>query len=78
VIEVHKRALAEQDLIDVWRYSYERWGAAHADAYLDQFDVALERRGASRKAAPTAATSGRDIGASKSVRITSITSTPRG
>jgi toxin ParE1/3/4 len=43
VIEVHKQALAEQDLIDLWRYSCEQWGGAHADAYLDDIQAAVDR-----------------------------------
>ena len=43
MIEVHKQALAEQDLIDAWCYSCGQWGEAHADAYLDRFEAALER-----------------------------------
>src|SRR5690606_28559252 len=31
-------ALAERDLFDIWQYTFERWGEAQADAYLDPID----------------------------------------
>jgi len=33
--EIHKQAAAEDDLVDIWRYSFETWGAEQADLYLD-------------------------------------------
>lgn len=36
MLEIVKRARAEQDLIDIWLYTFERWGEAQADAYLDE------------------------------------------
>ncbi len=41
VLDVRKSALAERDLIDIWRYGFERWGETAADAYLDRIDEAL-------------------------------------
>lgn len=43
MVEVRKRAAAKRDLVDIWRYSFEQWGEAHADAYADQFDLAVQR-----------------------------------
>jgi toxin ParE1/3/4 len=36
--KIHVHALAESDLIDIWRYSFEEWGEAQADKYLDELD----------------------------------------
>jgi len=41
MLKIHKRALAENDLIDVWTYSLSLWGMAQADSYLDDIDKAL-------------------------------------
>lgn len=43
MLEVHKHAAAERDLIAIWRYTFEHWGAAQADAYLDEIEAALDR-----------------------------------
>lgn len=34
-------ALAEQDLIDIWRFTAERWTEDQADAYLDAIGEAI-------------------------------------
>ncbi len=34
--EIFKHSLAEEDLINIWLYTYEKWGEMQADAYLDQ------------------------------------------
>ena len=39
--DIFKKAKAEQDLIDIWVYTYERWGEAQADRYLDELDAGL-------------------------------------
>ncbi len=36
MLKIHKQALAEQDIIGIWRYSFENWGEAQADKYHDQ------------------------------------------
>jgi toxin ParE1/3/4 len=36
-------ALAEQDLIDIWQYTEERWGPEQADAYLDAIEHGFQR-----------------------------------
>ncbi len=36
MLEIHKQTLAEEDLIGIWCYSFEKWGAALADTYIDQ------------------------------------------
>ncbi|NEP57747.1 MAG: type II toxin-antitoxin system RelE/ParE family toxin [Symploca sp. SIO2G7] len=33
---------AEQDLLDIWEYTYETWGIEQADYYLDQLEVACQ------------------------------------
>ena len=30
--------LAEEDLLAIWEYSFQEWGATHADRYLDNLD----------------------------------------
>lgn len=39
---IRKHALAESDLIDIWRYSFQRWGAAQADKYLDELGDGIQ------------------------------------
>lgn len=36
---------AENDLHDIWDYTFETWGAAQADKYLDQLDSCCEQIG---------------------------------
>jgi toxin ParE1/3/4 len=36
--KIRKHALAERDLIDIWQYGFEEWGAQLADKYLDELD----------------------------------------
>lgn len=36
--EIHTQVAAEEDLIGIWNYTYQTWGAAQADAYLDQLE----------------------------------------
>lgn len=40
--EIHKQAAAEDDLVGIWRYSFERWGIEQADRYLDELDEGIE------------------------------------
>ncbi len=40
-MEIVKQNLAEQDLVDIWLYSFRNWGEAHADMYLEKLDAAL-------------------------------------
>jgi toxin ParE1/3/4 len=37
-------ALAESDLIGIWRYGFERWDAGQADRYLDELDRGIGLR----------------------------------
>lgn len=37
---------AETDLQEVWLYSFQNWGAAQADRYLDELGAGLRRCGA--------------------------------
>lgn len=43
MLEIHKQTLAEEDLIGIWLYSFETWGAAQADTYLDQLEEGISR-----------------------------------
>ena len=40
--KITKRARAEQDLIDIWLYSLERWGETQADDYLDELNHGIQ------------------------------------
>jgi len=41
--KIHVHALAESDLIGIWQYSFEEWGEAQADKYLDELDSGIKR-----------------------------------
>lgn len=38
-----KRPAALEDLIEIWEYSFENWGEAQADRYVDGLEHAIER-----------------------------------
>lgn len=40
--QVYKSLLAEKDLINVWLYTLDNWGACQADKYLDQINNAVK------------------------------------
>jgi toxin ParE1/3/4 len=40
---IHKSALAESDLLGIWQYTFESWGADQADEYLDELEQAISR-----------------------------------
>lgn len=42
MIEIVKSPLAETDLIAIWQYSYEKWGANKAGEYLLQLDSGMQ------------------------------------
>jgi toxin ParE1/3/4 len=35
---IRKQALAENDLIEIWLYSFKEWDEVQADKYLDELD----------------------------------------
>ena len=41
MLEIHKQALAEEDLIGIWCYAFEKWGVEQADDYLDQLNEGI-------------------------------------
>ena len=43
--KIHKRAQAEQDLIDIWLYTYEQWGEAQAERYFDALEQGIYKLG---------------------------------
>ena len=45
--KIRKHALAESDLIGIWQYTFEQWGAALADRYLDELDDGINHSTAS-------------------------------
>ncbi len=38
---VNKQAKAEQDLIDIWLYTFSKWDESQADKYLDELETGL-------------------------------------
>ena len=42
LLKIEKSALAEQDLIDIWLYTFREWGEAQADKYLDDMEGAFK------------------------------------
>ena len=36
-----KQAQAEQDLVEIWLYTFNEWGEYQADKYLDELDAAI-------------------------------------
>lgn len=38
-----KTPLAESDLIDIWLYSFDKWGEAQANRYLEALDVQMTK-----------------------------------
>jgi toxin ParE1/3/4 len=41
VVQINLSKLASEDLIDIWLYGNEEWGASSADLYLDELDIAM-------------------------------------
>ncbi len=40
-LKIAKNVAAENDLVDIWIYSFNQWGVAQADKYIDQLDEGL-------------------------------------
>lgn len=38
---IYKQALAEQDLVNIWLYTWHEWSEQQADFYLDALDQAM-------------------------------------
>lgn len=36
--KIHLQALAEQDLLNIWHYTFGQWDEGQADTYLDELD----------------------------------------
>lgn len=41
-LRIVKNIAAENDLVDIWIYSFDKWGTAQADKYLDQLDDGIQ------------------------------------
>jgi len=41
-MKINTQALAEQDLINIWLYTFTEWGEVQADKYLDEIEVGLK------------------------------------
>ena len=41
MLKIHKQVLAEQDLVDIWLYSFNNWGEHQADKYIDELEKAF-------------------------------------
>lgn len=42
MLKVHTQEKAEDDLIDIWLYSLEKWGIAQADQYLSHLNQSIK------------------------------------
>ena len=42
MLNVVKSPLAENDLLDIWQYSYNKWGADKASEYLMQLNAGMQ------------------------------------
>jgi len=40
-MRINIQSKAEQDLIDIWLYTFSEWGESQADKYLDEIDEGL-------------------------------------
>ena len=43
MFELFKKPLAEEDLKNIWLYSFKNWGETQADYYMQQLDAGLHR-----------------------------------
>lgn len=43
MLEINKQNSAEDDLINIWLYSFEQWDESTADKYLDLLNRAIEK-----------------------------------
>lgn len=43
--KIHKRALAEKDIKNIWLYTYEQWGETQADRYYDELEYGIKSLG---------------------------------
>jgi len=41
MLKIHKHHQAEQDLLNIWHYTFEYWGMHQADKYLDYINDSL-------------------------------------
>lgn len=41
--EINKQASAEEDLMDIWLFTFNEWGSEQADHYLDSLGSAIEK-----------------------------------
>ena len=41
MLQILKQAQAEQDLVEIWLYTFNEWGEYQADKYLDDLDGAI-------------------------------------
>lgn len=39
--QIKKQPLAEQDLINIWLYTFKQWGETQADKYLDELEQGI-------------------------------------
>jgi toxin ParE1/3/4 len=49
MLKIHKQANAENDLVDIWVYSLERWGLTQADQYVDNLEESIKTIAANPK-----------------------------
>ena len=42
-VSLNKQVQAEQDLINIWLYTFDEWDEKQADKYVDELDSALKK-----------------------------------
>jgi toxin ParE1/3/4 len=45
MLKILKHARAENDLIEIWIYSHERWGEVQAERYFDELEKGIKQLG---------------------------------
>jgi toxin ParE1/3/4 len=43
MLKIHIKPLARNDLLGIWQYSFEKWGASKADTYLNELDSSIRQ-----------------------------------
>lgn len=43
MLKLNITSKAESDLISIWSYTYEMWGAVQADTYLDRLETGMNQ-----------------------------------
>ena len=52
MLKILKHARAENDLIEIWIYSHERWGEVQAERYFDELEKGIKQLGRNPRTRP--------------------------